>query len=166
MLWPRLFADTSGDQGDRLAIEHEDVFAWVARFQAFPRVQLIDLDAALGQGTNDDLLRRICRVLPCRVGGGIRSIEAARQRLLDGARQVIVGSALFKDGQPDIDFASRLAEAVGAERVIAAVDSRGGRVVVHGWRTSLPITPVDEMRALEPYCGEFLYSHIDTEGLL
>jgi phosphoribosylformimino-5-aminoimidazole carboxamide ribotide isomerase len=154
-------------QGERLAIEQDDVFAWVSRFQGFPRVQLIDLDAALGQGTNDDLIRRVCSVLPCRVGGGIRSIEAARQRLLDGACQVIVGSALFnKDGLPDISFASRLAEAVGAERVIAAVDSRGGHVVVHGWRTGLPVTPVNAMGALAPYCGEFLYTHVDTEGLL
>ena len=55
---------------------------------------------------------------------------------------------------------------MGADRVIAAVDSRGGHVVIHGWKTSLPITPIEAVHALEPYCGEFLYTHVDTEGLM
>jgi phosphoribosylformimino-5-aminoimidazole carboxamide ribotide isomerase len=66
----------------------------------------------------------------------------------------------------DLDFAARLAHAVGPERVVAAVDSRGGRVAIHGWRTVLPVTAVEAVRALEPYCAEFLYTHVDTEGLM
>ena len=66
----------------------------------------------------------------------------------------------------DVEFAGALAEAVGADRVIAAVDSRDGHVVIHGWKTSLPVTAVDAVRALEPYCSEFLYTHVDTEGLM
>ena len=83
-----------------------------------------------------------------------------------GAQQIIAGSALFKDGRPDLGFAKALADAVGVDRVIAAVDSRGGRVVIHGWKTPLPLTAVEAVRALEPYCGEFLYTHVDTEGLM
>ena len=79
---------------------------------------------------------------------------------------MIVSSALFRAGLVDLDFAQALAEAVGLERVIAAVDSRGGHVVIHGWRTPLPLTAVDAVRALNPYCGEFLYTHVDTEGLM
>jgi phosphoribosylformimino-5-aminoimidazole carboxamide ribotide isomerase len=153
-------------QGERLAIKDDDVFRWVKRFERFPKVQVIDLDAAMGAGDNLALVRRIAGSLSCRVGGGVRTIERARDILAAGARQIIAGSSLFREGRPDLEFARHLADAVGADRVIAAVDSRGGRVVIHGWKTPLPLTAVQAVLALEPYCGEFLYTHVDTEGLM
>jgi phosphoribosylformimino-5-aminoimidazole carboxamide ribotide isomerase len=153
-------------QGERLAIRDDDVFRWVRRFSRFPKVQVIDLDAATGVGDNLVLVRQIAASLTCRVGGGIRTIERAREVLAAGARQIIAGSSLFKDGQPDLAFAKALADDVGIERVIAAVDSRGGQVVIHGWKTTLELTAVQAVHALEPYCGEFLYTHVDTEGLM
>ncbi|MEO8257592.1 MAG: HisA/HisF-related TIM barrel protein [Acidobacteriota bacterium] len=153
-------------QGERLAIRDADVFRWVRRFAAFPKVQIIDLDAAMGRGDNLAIVRVIAGQLSCRVGGGIRSVERARDILAAGAQQIIVGSAIFKNGEPDLDFAQELAAAVGPARVIVAVDSRGGLVVVNGWKTALPLTPAEAVRALEPYCDEFLYTHVDTEGLM
>jgi phosphoribosylformimino-5-aminoimidazole carboxamide ribotide isomerase len=153
-------------QGERLAIKDEDVFRWVRRFERFPKVQVIDLDAAMGIGDNLRLVRQIARALSCRVGGGIRTAARAVDVLGAGAQQIIAGSSLFKDGQPDLVFAKVLSDAVGVERVIGAVDSRGGRVVIHGWQTPLDLSAVDAVRALEPYCGEFLYTHVDTEGLM
>lgn len=153
-------------QGERLAIEAPDPEPWIAKFSTFPRVQLIDLDAARGRGDNRALVQSICGRLPCRVGGGIRSVARAREVIALGAHAVIASSALFRDGAVDAAFARSLAEAVGVERVIAAVDSRGGRVVIHGWKTALPLTAVDAVRALEPFCSEFLYTHVDTEGLM
>jgi phosphoribosylformimino-5-aminoimidazole carboxamide ribotide isomerase len=153
-------------QGERLAIKDEDVFRWVRRFQRFAKVQVIDLDAAMGNGDNLAIVRQIAGALSCRVGGGIRTIERAQDVLSAGAQQVIAGSALFKDGRPDLAFAGALSDAVGRERVIAAVDSRNGHVVIHGWKTQLPLTAVEAVRALEPYCDEFLYTHVDTEGLM
>jgi len=153
-------------QGERLAIRDDDVFRWVRRFERFPKVQVIDLDAAMGAGDNLAIVRQIAGALRCRVGGGIRTVARARDVIAAGAAQIIAGSALFKDGAPDLDFARALADAVGRPRVIAAVDSRGGRVVIHGWKTPLPLTPVEAVRALEPYCDEFLYTHVDTEGLM
>jgi phosphoribosylformimino-5-aminoimidazole carboxamide ribotide isomerase len=153
-------------QGERLAIRDADVFRWVRRFERFPKVQVIDLDAAMGAGDNLALVRQIAGALSCRAGGGIRTIARAQEVLSAGARQIIAGSALFKDGRPDLEFAKQLAGAVGVERVIAAVDSRGGKVVIHGWKTPLPIAAVEAVRALEPYCGEFLYTHVDAEGLM
>jgi phosphoribosylformimino-5-aminoimidazole carboxamide ribotide isomerase len=153
-------------QGEKLALEEEDILKWVNRFARFPAVQLIDLDAALGTGNNDALVAQVCAARACRVGGGIRSIERATAVLAGGATHVIVGSALFREGRPDVAFARDLAAAVGRERVVAAVDSRGGRVVVHGWRTSLSISTVDAVGILEPYCGEFLYTIVDGEGLM
>jgi len=93
-------------------------------------------------------------------------MERAQAVLEAGAHAVIASSALFRDGHVDVEFAKSLADAVGAERVIAAVDSRGGHVAIHGWKTILPITAVEAVRALEPYCGEFLYTHVDKEGLM
>ena len=153
-------------QGERLAIKDDDIDKWVRRFASFPKVQVIDLDAAMGTGDNLSIVRRVAGLLSCRVGGGIRTVARARDVLEAGARQIIAGSALFKDGQPNLQFAKELADGVGADRVIAAVDSRDGRVVIHGWKTSLPLTAPDAVRALEPYCGEFLYTHVDTEGLM
>jgi len=153
-------------QGEQLALEAPDPEPWIRKFERFPRVQVIDLDAAKGQGDNGSMVASICARLPCRVGGGIRSIERAQAVLGQGAHAVIVSSALFRGGAVDLEFARALAEAVRAERVIAAVDSRGGRVAIHGWKTILPITAVEAVRALEPYCSEFLYTHVDTEGLM
>jgi phosphoribosylformimino-5-aminoimidazole carboxamide ribotide isomerase len=153
-------------QGERLAIKDDDVFRWVKRFENFPKVQVIDLDAAMGKGDNLAIVRQIAGALTCRVGGGVRTVERAREILDAGARQIIAGSSLFKNGAPDLEFARTLSDAVGIDRVIAAVDSRGGRVVIHGWKTLLPLTAVDAVRALEPFCGEFLYTHVDTEGLM
>jgi phosphoribosylformimino-5-aminoimidazole carboxamide ribotide isomerase len=153
-------------QGEKLAIEATDPEVWITKFTGFPRVQLIDLDAAKGQGDNATMVTEICRRLPCRVGGGIRSIERATAVLGAGAHAVIASSALFRDGAVDVVFARALAEAIGVARVIAAVDSRGGHVAIHGWKTVLPITAVDAVRALEPFCGEFLYTHVDREGLM
>ncbi len=153
-------------QGERLAIKDPHVARWVRKFEKFPKVQVIDLDAAMGSGDNLELVRWIAGALSCRVGGGIRTVGRAREVLAAGAQQIIAGSALFKNGAPDHEFAKTLAEGVGRDRVIAAVDSRGGHVVIHGWKTTLPLTAVEAVRALEPYCDEFLYTHVDTEGLM
>ncbi len=152
--------------GERLAIRDEDVFRWVHRFERFPKVQVIDLDAAMGSGDNLAIVRQIAGALSCRVGGGIRTIARAEDVLAAGARQIIAGSAFFKDGRPDLEFAKALCDAVGRERVIGAVDSRGGHVVIHGWKTPLPLTAADAVRALEPFVDEFRYTHVDPEGLM
>jgi phosphoribosylformimino-5-aminoimidazole carboxamide ribotide isomerase len=153
-------------QGETLAIRDDDIEKWVRRFERFPKVQVIDLDAAMGSGDNLAIVRHIAPQLTCRVGGGIRTTRRAQDILAAGAQQVIAGSALFKNGRPNLEFARELSETIGAERVIAAVDSRGGHVVIHGWKTVLPLTAIDAIHGLEPYCGEFLYTHVDAEGLM
>ena len=113
-------------QGERLALEDPDLDAWIRRFARFPKLQLIDLDAAIGTGSNDGLVEYVCAQRVCRVGGGIRTVERAKAVLGQGASHVIVGSSLFAGGRPDLAFAATLAQAVGADRVIAAVDAKGG----------------------------------------
>jgi phosphoribosylformimino-5-aminoimidazole carboxamide ribotide isomerase len=153
-------------QGEKLAVETHDFDGWIDRFTGFAKVQLIDLDAAKGAGDNEALIGSICARLPCRVGGGIRTPDRASELIAQGATGVILGSSLFKNGTVDVEFARRIADAITPDRFIAAVDSRGGQVVVDGWRTTLPLTAVDAVRALEPLAGEFLYTHVDKEGLM
>lgn len=153
-------------QGERTALASDDFAGWIAKFASFPKVQLIDLDAAKNAGDNRQLVASICTRLPCRVGGGIRSIARAGEILDAGATKVIVGSAIFKGDGVHGEFAERLARELGADRWIAAVDARGGRVVVNGWRTQLAITVEDAIRALEPHVDEFLFTNVDVEGLM
>ena len=153
-------------QGERLALASDDIEGWIWRFSSHPRVQLIDLDAAKGEGSNDRLIQRICAALPCRVGGGIRTIARAQQTLALGATHVIVGSSLFTANGVNVGFARELQTSIDSARIIAAIDSRGGHVVIHGWRTQLPITPVEAIHQLEPFVGGFLYTHVDREGLM
>jgi phosphoribosylformimino-5-aminoimidazole carboxamide ribotide isomerase len=153
-------------QGRRKALEFDDFEAWVKRFSKYPLVQLIDLDAAIGTGDNVELVRELAGQLPCQVGGGIRSVEAAQAALAAGAKRVILGSALFAEDEVDQAFAERMAAAVGAGRLVFALDAIGGRVAIHGWRTVTDVSPLQMVRALESWCGAFLYTHVETEGLL
>jgi phosphoribosylformimino-5-aminoimidazole carboxamide ribotide isomerase len=153
-------------QGDKKVLEFEDFEPWIERFSRFPLVQLIDLDAAIGTGSNRSLLEKFTRRLPCQVGGGIRSMEGAQEVLGLGAKRVIIGSSLLRDGKVNTEFASQAAAGIGADKLVFAVDSRNGKVTTHGWRTATAITPGSMMRALEPWCAAFLYTHVDTEGLL
>ena len=153
-------------QGERLAISSSDVDGWIRKFEGFPAVQLIDLDAAKSEGTNAELVAQIARRLPCRVGGGIRTIDRALTLLRQGATKVILGSALFDGPAVDVRFADSAARAIGAERLIAAVDARGGMIVVRGWRQAVPLSPVDAIRELEPFVDEFLFTNVDREGLM
>src|SRR5688500_1688386 len=108
-------------QGERLAIRDDDVFRWVTRFAKFPKVQVIDLDAAMNVGDNLTSVRHIASSRSCAVGGGVRTADRARDLLSAGAKQVIAASALFKEGRPNVVFASELAAANGVDQVIAAV---------------------------------------------
>jgi phosphoribosylformimino-5-aminoimidazole carboxamide ribotide isomerase len=153
-------------QGSRKALEFDDLQEWVDRFSKYPLVQVIDLDAAMGRGHNGDLVRELARQLPCQVGGGIRSIDAARATLDLGARRVIFGSSLISEGAINAAFAQEVAIELDPERLVFAADCRGGRVAIKGWQESTAITAIEMIRALAPFCSAFLYTNIDTEGLL
>ena len=153
-------------QGKRKALEFDNCEEWIARFSKYPLVQLIDLDAAMGKSGNFSLIREIAKKLPCQVGGGIRSAEAALAALDAGARRVIVGSVLFTDGHLNPVCAQQLAGKVGAKNLVFALDAVGGFVTIHGWQKTTTVTPLQMMQALDQYCDAFLYTHVDTEGLL
>ena len=153
-------------QGDKKALEFDNFDYWIERFSKYPLVQVIDLDAARGSGNNRQIVNQIVQQLNCQVGGGIRSLENAQEILKAGARSAILGSSLLKDGKINTDFAATLANALGPAALVFALDSRGGRVAIDGWRKETAVTAFDMIRALEPFCETFLYTNIDTEGLM
>jgi phosphoribosylformimino-5-aminoimidazole carboxamide ribotide isomerase len=155
-------------QGEKKALEFDNFNHWIERFSRYPLVQLIDLDAAMDSGTNHPLIAMICKQLPCQVGGGIRSVQRARE-LLDlgvGAQRVIFGSALLKNGSINVELAQDASSQFGVTPLTFAVDSRHGRVAIKGWKENTGVDPAEMMRILEPFCSAFLYTHIDTEGTM
>ena len=153
-------------QGERKALEFDDFDYWIEQFSKYPLVQVIDLDAARGTGNNRAIVARIVQRLRCQVGGGIRSVETARELLDTGASKLIFGSALLNDGGINTEYAATLTGSLGAAALVFALDSRVGRVVIEGWRKETTVTAFDMIRVLEPFCETFLYTHIDTEGLM
>jgi phosphoribosylformimino-5-aminoimidazole carboxamide ribotide isomerase len=160
--------------GEKLELAFDDFDYWIRRFASYPLVQLIDLDAAMRQGDNRRLIERISKQLPCQVGGGIATVEKAKEVLDAGARRVIVGSALFKTDVPSDDpglavnrgFAAELREAIGIQQIVCGVDSKQGRIAVKGWKEQVMLTPDEAIAQLEPFCAAFLYTHIDKEGTM
>jgi len=153
-------------QGEKKKLEFDNFDYWIDRFSSYPVVQLIDLDAARGAGDNRSLVQQIVSRLNCQVGGGIRNLETARELLNIGARKVIIGSALLTEGRINQEYARLLADTLPRSALMFALDSRGGRVAIDGWRTQTAVTAFDMIRELEPFCESFLYTHIDTEGLM
>jgi len=153
-------------QGEKKKLEFDNFDYWIERFSKYPVVQLIDLDAAIGTGDNRSLVKQIAGRLPCQVGGGIRTLETAQELLNLGARKVIIGSALMTEGRINREYARALADKLPRAALMFALDSRGGRVAIDGWRTQTAVTAFDMIRELEPFCETFLYTHIDTEGLM
>ena len=153
-------------QGKRKTLEFDNLEEWVKRFSKYPLVQVIDLDAAIGTGNNAEMVRELAHRLPCQVGGGIRSVAAAQTALAAGAQRVILGSALFAQDKLDEAFAEEIAGAVGSARLVFALDAIAGRVATHGWRKVSDVSPLQMLQTLEPWCGGFLYTHVETEGLL
>ena len=153
-------------QGEKLRLAFDDFEFWIEKFSKFPLVQLIDLDAAMRQGDNYALVSQIAKRLPVQAGGGIHSIDRARQVLEAGARRVIIGSALFSAEGVNSAFASDLADSVGAENIVAGIDTKGGKIAVKGWKANVALTADEAIPLLEPYVSAFLYTHVDGEGML
>ncbi len=153
-------------QGREKALEGDTPLAMLAKFAAFPQIQVIDLDAAIGSGSNDELVKLLASRAVCRVGGGVRSVDRARALVEQGAHKVIVGTAAFYSSGVNTELLAALTSAIGRDRLIVAVDSKGGRIVVKGWREAIELTAEQALQALEPYCSGFLCTYVDKEGMM
>ena len=148
-------------QGRDKALEGGTPLEMLQRFAAFPQIQVIDLDAAMGKGSNDDLVELVASRAVARVGGGVRSPERARTLIEQGAFRIIVGTAAFER-----ELLAEIADAATPQRLIIALDSRGGKVVVRGWRETTEFTAEEMIPHFEPYCSGFLCTYVDKEGLM
>jgi len=147
-------------QGRDKALEGDPPLVMLERFAAFPQIQVIDLDAAIGTGANDDLVELLASRAACRVGGGVRSADRARKLIEQGAHRVIVGTAAFTPALEEIR------DAIGRERVVVALDSKDGHIVVKGWRERTEFTAEEVLQRFEPYCSGFLCTYVDKEGMM
>ncbi len=153
-------------QGKEKALEGDEPLVMLARFAGFPEIQVIDLDAAMGRGANDELVELLAGRARCRVGGGVRSAERARTLVGQGAAQVIVGTAAFTASGINRAVLEEIGAAVGREKILVALDSLGGKIVVKGWQEATNLTAIEVIQQLEPYCGGFLCTYVDKEGMM
>jgi phosphoribosylformimino-5-aminoimidazole carboxamide ribotide isomerase len=149
-----------------------DVFGLLERFKEYSWLHVIDLDAAMGKGDNSELVEKLCKraeskyKMKVRVGGGIRKVEHARELTKAGATQVILGSAVFREGKINLRLLSELQKKVSPKRVVIALDTWKGRIMLQGWRKSTALKPQEVMPALEPFCSAFLCTDVDREGTM
>jgi phosphoribosylformimino-5-aminoimidazole carboxamide ribotide isomerase len=158
--------------GRNKALEVEDVIGLLQEFRRHPWLHVIDLDAAMGKTPNNKLVRQLCfqarrkSGMKVRVGGGIRTAARVRAALRCQPNQIIIGSAAFLRGRPNLRFLRKASKIAGSKRVIIALDTAKGRVTIHGWRRRLAVRAQDVMPALEPYCAGFLCTDVDREGTM
>lgn len=153
-------------QGREKALEGDAPQVMLEKFRRFAEIQVIDLDAAIGNGSNDSLVRELAAQAVTRVGGGVRSADRALALVEAGASKVIVGTAAFGPSGVNEPFLDDLVRRIGRERVIVALDSKGGKIVVKGWREATTLLAEQVIPRLERYCGGFLCTYVDKEGML
>lgn len=149
-----------------------DVFGLLRRFSKYPWLHVIDLDAAMGNGSNDELVRALCRQarskfeMKVRIGGGIRTVLCAKKIAACGATQIVIGSAVFHNGKVNLRFLRKLSREVNRKRIIIALDTLRGQITIHGWRSRVALQADKVMAQLEPFCAGFLCTDVDREGTM
>lgn len=159
-------------QGRKRELAVADVFGLLHKFRKYPWLHVIDLDAATGNGSNDDLARALCTQartqfgMKVRFGGGIRTIPRAKKIAGWETSQIIVGSAVFRGGNVNLRFLRQLERAVNRKRIVIALDTLQGRITIHGWRRRIAFQAEEVMAQLEPFCAGFLCTDVDREGTM
>ncbi|WP_196140035.1 phosphoribosyl-ATP diphosphatase [Aliikangiella sp. G2MR2-5] len=143
-------------QGKEKVLEREDVFQLLEDFSVYGEVAIIDLDAALGKGDNKDLIKALLKVRPCRVGGGIRDLETAKEYIKAGASKIIIGTNCRQQWVKKLDKNS----------LIFAIDAKGDYWSTQGWKNTEGEKVLDLIPELAKNCSEFLYTQVEKEGLL
>lgn len=143
-------------QGKEKVLEREDVLELAKYYSRFGEISVIDLDAAMNKGDNEGLIKEICKIAHCRVGGGIRDKEKAKRILANGAKQIIIGTAANEE------FLSKLPH----DKVLVAIDSKKGKVTVEGWTKEVNETPADYIKRFDNLCAGYLYTIVDKEGMM
>ena len=153
-------------QGREKALEGAPPLEMLARFAAFPEIQVIDLDAAMGKGENNSIVELLAGKARCRVGGGVRTAQRALDLVHCGADRVIVGTSAFTRTGVNHALLSEIAAAVTPDRVMLAIDTKGGRIAIKGWTESVDLTAEQVLSELDPYCRTYLATYVDKEGMM
>lgn len=138
-------------------LEREDVLELAKYYSKFGDVAVIDLDSAFNNGkNNEELIKQICKIAPCRVGGGIRTVDKAKRLISYGAKKIIIGTAASEE------FLAQLPK----DKVIVAIDTKNGKITTEGWTKELDKTPVDYIKHFDDLCSGYLYTIVENEGMM
>ena len=143
-------------QGKEKVLEKENVLELAKYYSRFGEISVIDLDAAMNKGDNEALIKEICKIAHCRVGGGIRDIEKAKRILANGAKQIIIGTAANEE----------LLSKLPKDKVIVAIDAKQGKITIEGWTTQINASPEEYVRRFDNFCAGYLYTIVDKEGMM
>ena len=144
-------------QGKEKVLEKDNVFELAKYYSRFGDVAVIDLDSAFGNGNdNEKLIKELCKIVPCRVGGGIRTVEKAKRLIAYGAKKIIIGTAASEE------FLSKLPK----DRVIVAIDCKNGKITTQGWTKEIDKTPIDYINRFDDLCSGYLYTVVEKEGMM
>jgi phosphoribosyl-ATP pyrophosphohydrolase/phosphoribosyl-AMP cyclohydrolase len=153
-------------QGAEKVLEMDQPLQLAKKFDRYGEVAVIDLDAALGKGDNREVIQQILKVAECRVGGGIRTVEQAKEWISLGACKVIIGSKAFENDVVNHSFLQALADSISPQHLIIAIDAREGEIVTQGWQHRTGLNVLETLPQLSRYCGEFLFTCVEREGML
>jgi phosphoribosylformimino-5-aminoimidazole carboxamide ribotide isomerase len=149
-----------------------NVLGVLEKFKKYEWLHIIDLDAAMGKTSNAKLAQKLCFTartsygMKVRLGGGIRTVARAVKVAAWKPEQIIIGSAVFRDGKLNLPFLERLVRQIDPARIVIALDTAKGRITTQGWRRTLKLRAEDVMAQLQPFCAAFLCTDVDREGTM
>ena len=149
-----------------------DVLGVLEKFKDYEWLHIIDLGAAMGKTSNAQLAQKLCFTarsaygMKVRFGGGIRTVARAVKVSRWNPEQIIIGSAVFRDGKLNLPFLKRLLKQIDPARIVIALDTAKGQITTQGWRRTIKLRAEDVMAQLQPYCAAFLCTDVDREGTM
>jgi phosphoribosyl-ATP pyrophosphohydrolase/phosphoribosyl-AMP cyclohydrolase len=156
-------------QGEELLLQRDNALELAKDFDRYGEIAVIDLNAAKGNGSNLEMIKPLLRTGQCRVGGGIRTAQQAKELISLGAQKVIIGSSVFRTGGKfavNIPLLEEISNKIGRQKLIVAVDARNSEIVVDGWKTSTGLNLEEAAKLVEPFAGELLFTCVEREGTM